>query len=605
MVKTFSNPAAGIHCSHDSDQTLSNYLMWASPVPHFNPRRKHKNSDLTIACIVSDKLFQSLQYEASILLLTKQNWKTTLRYSRPAFLLMESYWETATGDWYQSQIHPGEEFDNLVEIIAYAKVLGIPTVFWNTQDVLYHDLFKKIAPNFDYVFCADPLEKSALQDESIRAEILLPAVQPAIFNPFRDYNFANAFEIKILFDGWADLFRLSADLEVLKPLREIGLSIIESNYRLFSNKLDDTPEYADSLLGCVNQANRLMALKYAKICVMADSSIATRIRQQWMSLENSACRLPVLFRGLLDQDDVRKGTVIEFADDKALFKQAEHLVANDIDRENKAHIAWRKVYSKHSFSHRLKTICTRLQIGHSWNEYPSVSVIIPTFRTNLIEKCIKQFNSQNYPNKELILILNTNTLTYADLARKIGKRNDINHFVIPPERVEGGCANVGVMAATCEHIIKMDDDDLYSNNFVQDMILWNRAIDADIYGKTNCYFHFQDDDTTYSREKSDSPPLTVIPLEKMPVAHISGNSLSGKTAYFKKHRYSDNNMASTDTCYHNNINDKNATFALLDKLGAVVEREVNTSDHSWRVDSDKLKRSMHFVSEGIPKGLLG
>lgn len=598
MVATVKNslPRQG-----DSDKTLASTKIWSPPVPYFIPRITKPRSTLQIACVVSNKLYQGIRFEGNCLLLTPQNWKRILRYSKPDLLLMESCWDTVTGDWYLAQSHPGEQQEILKDILACARQQDIPSVFWNTQDYLYHELFADFAQNFDFVFCADPREADALSRESLRSEVLLPAIQPALHNPFRDFQFAEDFVLHVLYDGWADIIRTGKNLNFLEQLKEHGLSIIESRFRLFRNKLADCKSLAGSILGCVHWRDRLMALKYARLGLMADATISTATAQQWMALEYVACRVPLLHRGELPADDIRRDVVTALSRDEEVVESAVYLLESELSSQKMAHLGWRFVHQNHTFSRRLHTICSRIGISHALEAPPLVSVVVATFRESLLPRCLENFRKQTYPNKELILVVNSNSFSRVQADDLVQGNARIRLYIVPNERVEGGCLNFGIMAAKGQSIVKMDDDDYYSADYVADMMLHQQSVGADVFGKVNRYIHFMDDDTTYSR---NSRQLTIIPSDMLLKAHISGNSLSGKTEFLQNTRYSDVNFASTDTTFHGNNEGTAGIYALYDDMGLIMERSADVANHSWTMSSADLKKTMKFLGDGVADDIL-
>ncbi len=592
---------SAIKKQYDSDKVLNQTLFWVAPVDKIKPTIK-KRSDIRIGLLASDRLFEGFQYECNVILITEENWKSIIDYGEIDFLLVESCREATTGDWYLSQTLEGESQNKLHAIINNCKETGIPTVYWNTQDSLYHEHYVDISKMFDYVFCADPRERKNLQRCNIKADILYPAIQPAIHNPFRMYKDIGALSINILFDGWADVIRNYENLDILQKLSSKGLKIIESRFRLFNNKIHDTNKLKSNVLGCVTSSQRLLALKYAKLYISSDVSLTTRTLKQWMDIEAGACRLPLLYDGEIDADDMRKDFIREFSDACELETFVENLLNDDISREKIAHETWRVVYSQHTFAHRLKVICDTIRMDHCLVEFPFVSIIIATYRKNLIDSCIEQYDLQKYPNKELILVINTNEFSTNKMKEIIGDRRDIRIFKLPSDQVESGSVNFAITASVGEYCIKMDDDDHYSPHYVWDMMLYNKAVDADVFGKNNSFFHFQDDDTTYMRKRKKS--LAIVPRECMQKAHISGNSLSGRRSFFLLNKYSDKNFASTDTNFHGNIEGTEGVYVLFDDLGVIVERSADVSAHSWRETSEELKKGMTFLSRGISKKCL-
>ncbi|MFC1776007.1 hypothetical protein ACFL3I_01540, partial [Pseudomonadota bacterium] len=137
---------------------LKRMYFWSPPVPIFQPQKEKPNSSLRMAGIVSQRLLEGLRHEGELFLLTPDNWQETLQYGGVDILIIESCGETATGNWYLSQITNNEQHEPLIRLIQLARKLSVPTVFWNTKDHLYHSHYVDFSQLFDYVFCADPLQ---------------------------------------------------------------------------------------------------------------------------------------------------------------------------------------------------------------------------------------------------------------------------------------------------------------------------------------------------------------------------------------------------------------------------------------------------------------
>nr|WP_304441070.1 hypothetical protein [Ignatzschineria sp. F8392] len=109
----------------------------------------------------------------------------TIRLSSAKILLVESAWK---GHWNRWKFkiaaypdYPERNNDKLKELVARAKDLGIPTVFWNKEDSVHFDRFIDSAKFFDHVFTVDetciPRYKAVMgQDASVHS--LMFAVQP-------------------------------------------------------------------------------------------------------------------------------------------------------------------------------------------------------------------------------------------------------------------------------------------------------------------------------------------------------------------------------------------------------------------------------------------
>jgi hypothetical protein len=583
----------------DSDAVLERTQHWAPSVPPWQPLKKSPNSSLRMACIVEDRLYQGLRFEGEFILLTPYNWKHVLSHGKPDVLLMESIWNTATGHWHMGQCLPSPHRTELLEIVALANRLSIPAVFWITKGREYHKHYKDFARHFDAVFCADPREVDLLQVEGIDAEILLPCAQPAVYNPFRHYENYNTLNLDILYDGWADLDRMTDELRVLKEVTGYGLNIIESRYQIFRRRMDVLPDYKDHILGCVSGQSRILALKYAKAYITLDKTISTKTTQQWMSLEAAASRLPVVHHGSLAANDVRKGLVVECPEQMEALVELVRLHEDEMYRERVAHLGWRKTNREHTFAHRVRAICQRIGIDHDFTEYPKVSLITPTFRRELILNSVKSYEQQIYPNKELIMVFNGHEVpSYHELGME-ETRNDLRITGIPRELFAGTCLNLGHLQAEGEYCFRLDDDDYYGPNYILDMILEARCIDADLFGKPPSPLVFENDETVYVRRTALPFSIITERILKDKKQWIGGNSIAGRTSFLRNYNYNDYSFGAADTSFLCNITDESKSiFAVMDNFNLVAKRRNNQSTHTWKEASERIKnKSTNFFAD--------
>lgn len=572
------------------DEVIRRIHWWTPPVSlHKLKAKKRLNSSLRIAAIVGNRLWNGLRFEGTLLLLTPQTWRAVLTYGRPDLLLVESCWETATGHWYLGQTGRTGEYAELREILALAGAKGIPRVFWHTQDHGYHTQYREFAHHFDFVFCADDREAQALCEAGVDTDLLLPAVQPAIFNPLRPYGFDDSLAIGLLLDGIVDLLRDAAALEVLRRLRAEGLTLIDSHSLIFAKKMRDLASFEDNLLGCVTAQGRLTAMKYARIVLMLESHL-TLTEQRWRAFETAACRTPIIHYGRLPEGDLRKGLVIEAASEDSLRAAIAELRENDLYRERTGHLAWRQACVNHSFARRVNSICTKVGIAHDWNEHPLASIIVPTSTTERLPDCVSLFDRLDYPNKELIILFKGGPAA-SEIAPHIAGRKDIRVLHLPRNEDDGAGMKAGISAAHGEYWFKMDIDDRYGDRYVSDMMLHLSAYDADVVGKPPRYYSFAGEPLIYDGAPPNTPELCVLPPEELGRGKIclDGNSLAGKKAVGPYARFSDTPHATPDTAFALQLGRTDLEVLILDPLNLVTVRGADPDDHTRVSEAEDLK----------------
>jgi len=146
--------------------------------------------------LVSDELTRSsFLYGFNIFDVTTINYRFVLNFYRPNFLFVESAWQGKNNRWKYKIAsypdHPKRNNQALKKVVAYARDLDIPTVFWNKEDSVHFDRFIDSAKLFDHVFTVDenaiPRYKEVMEkDASVHS--LMFGVQP-IIHGFTGFNF--------------------------------------------------------------------------------------------------------------------------------------------------------------------------------------------------------------------------------------------------------------------------------------------------------------------------------------------------------------------------------------------------------------------------------
>ncbi|MGH8581955.1 MAG: glycosyltransferase [Gammaproteobacteria bacterium] len=582
------------------DEVIRRIHWWTGPAPvHPLIGKKRLNSSLRIAAIVGNRLWNGLRYEGTLLLLTPHTWRAVLTYGRPDLLIVESCWETATGHWYLAQTGRTGESAELREILALAGANGTPRIFWHTQDHGYHGQYREFARHFDFVFCADEREAQALCEAGVDTDLLSPAVQPAIFNPYRPYGFDDSFDIGLLLDGIVDLLRDSGQREVLSRLRSQGLKLIDSHSLIFAKKMRDLEGFEGNLLGCVTAQGRLTAMKYARIALMLESHL-TVTEQRWRALETAACYTPIVHFGRLPEGDLRKDLVIEAASEDSLPAAIAELRENESYRKRTGHLAWRQACVKHSFSRRVNSICTKAGITHDWIEHPLVSIIVPTFTTERLPDCVSLIDRQDYANKELLILYKEGPAA-AELASYVAARKDLRVIYLPRDEDADSGMKAGINAAHGEYWFKMNIDHRYGDRYVSDIMLHLSARDADVVGKPPRYYSFASEPLIYQVVPPDLPELCILPPQELTrrKAWLDCSSLAGKKAVAPYVRFSDPLNATADTTFTLQLGRTDLEVLILDPLNLVTVRGSDRDDRTWVSGAGDPKGQGHPLANPI------
>ncbi len=579
----------------EQDQNLR--AFWAGQGLFFPPVDKAV-FNLNVGFVGSNELFHNLKYEVNLFVLTPENWQETLISVRLDFILVESCFITCTGDWENAQSSVENDQSDLSSIIQYAISDDIPVVYWMTLDGDYFPIFKKFARKMKNIFCVDLMAVESFQREGISADYLPVAIQPKIFNPLKwDKNDGDR-DFNIIADNLADILsHHDAYKAFLERLSHYKFHLYDSLNNIWKSKTTPLNPFKGNVLGSVGFASRAELVNRAKIFTSFSPSDKTKMTQVRLALEAAACRLPVIHKGTIGDKDMRTSFVLTHETDDEFFAEIVRMQEDPLYMERVGHKAWRYVIDNHTISHRVVSICDMLLISCEWKRYPKVSMITPTMRPQFIPRTIQQFDQQSYPEKEIVLVVNSNFIDYQKLANDYNHRNDIQVHFLPKEKNAGACMNLGISHATGEYVFRFDDDDFYGPHYIGDYMLYCKAVDADIIGKPARYWIKNEEKFCNLRKLTNAKYCTIFSSkhlghDKIP---ISGNSIGGKKEVFLNVIIPDTYRVA-DTAFHLKVNCMNYKCITTDKFNMVFWRREN-SEHTWHwSQSNSLEESLSWLT---------
>lgn len=133
---------------------------------------------------------------------------------------------------------------------------------------------------------------------------------------------------------------------------------------------------------------------------------------------------------------------------------------------------------------------------------PTVSVLLATRRPRFLQWAIANVARQNYPRLELVLALHGAGFEQAAVDRAMASLR-ISATVVRVAEPELSCAsvlNAATEAASGTLVAKMDDDDLYDEHHIWDLVLGYAYSKADVVGKTSQFVYLARPDKTLRRD---------------------------------------------------------------------------------------------------------
>ncbi|MFQ5429237.1 MAG: methyltransferase domain-containing protein [Phycisphaerae bacterium] len=378
------------------------------------PPDRTVRKDLPIAGVMDEFSWRAWQHEADLYTFTPATWRTVLEAKPPRLLLIESTWHGIEDAWHFQVRDLGGRPDKikryaLPEIVEWCRHRGIPTVFYNKEDPPNFEFFIDAAKLFDYIFTSDAncIEDYRERVGHDRIYALPFAAQPRIHNPITTAERLG----NVCFAGtWYNhrhKERQAVAEAILRPALDLGLCIFDrmadspsKNYRW--------PEiYQDSIYGSLSYSRMVEAYKRFKVFLNINSVSDSPTMFARRVFELLASGTPVLsseskgIERLLGSD-----LVLMASNERTSRALLTRLLEDDEYRERLALQGQRKVFSEHTYSHRLETVLKTVGLDPAPVERPAITLIAAIERPGDVDSVLDHVQRQSYGRASLILCAN-------------------------------------------------------------------------------------------------------------------------------------------------------------------------------------------------------
>jgi len=207
-----------------------------------------------------------------------------------------------------------------------------------------------------------------------------------------------------------------------------------------------------------------------------------------------------------------------------------------------------------------------------------ITVITSTIRPEFMENVFENYSRQNYDRKELIIILNKNSMEIHLWKEKAKQYINISIFQIDEEVSLGECYNFCVEKSKYDYIAPFDDDDYYAPNYLKDIIEAFKISNADVVGKRARYVYFESTGILY---------ISGSRYENSYVSHIDGPTLSFNKKIFDRVQFK-NIACGIDVEFCNDCIANGIKIYSTNRFNHVYIRHSSSHDHTWKIDDKKL-----------------
>lgn len=214
-----------------------------------------------------------------------------------------------------------------------------------------------------------------------------------------------------------------------------------------------------------------------------------------------------------------------------------------------------------------------------------VSIITVTNRVNHIKHVFDNYNRQNIKNKELIIILNNNSMNLNQW-KSISKSYPNVKVLRKDESVTfAECKNFAVTLAQFSYIAHFDDDDYYGENFLKDILYTFNKVEADIIGKKSAFVYFCN---------SKILAIRFPRYENTYVKFVMDSSMVIKKSVFDKVKFP-TMKSGADFSFQKECLKNGFKIFSADRYNYAFIRHKNIASHSWKITEDELLKECSIV----------
>ena len=543
-----------------------------------------------IGLIGSRELAHELAFDARVRQLSVEGWQKQLEASPLDFVLIDTAWEPE-GGWRYGLRGAGREAHELSSLLAHASNVGLAVVLWVRDAPDAAPCYAWLLPHVQAVYAADVGTARRLSESDANPQVkeLPPAIQPRLHHPIRSNGLrkaASLFADKVMFDGWWDLADEAGSDPVLKQLAADQLLVVDSEWEVGGVRIPDIPHYQQAMVGCVSMREKSGLSKLVPLEYQAGSSLAAPWQRAQDALRAAACGAVVVGAPSASAlPDIPSILGLEAEPLGAIHG----LLSAPLERMRISHRGFRAIMSGHRYSDRISTIMRDIGLA------PSLEVLI-TMRTERLADVLAYYRAQDYPNRELVVVLHGGGADLGVIRRIL--RDGERAYSLGRERSLGDCLNFAIAQTDAPYWAKIDDDDHYGPSYLSDMMLYRHTVPAQVWGKPPMFLHSQaDDDLSWDPVWAEHANL-LHHADEAVHALVAGGTLAGRREVFDTVRFSPKRRAGSDSefvreCYANGI-----SVLALDGFNFTRFRGADPRLHTWQVAMSELRTRTLKIGSG-------
>jgi spore maturation protein CgeB len=520
-----------------------------------------------------------------------------------SFLFLESCWKGGGGKWEYAFTSPGLAHGSavaLLEAIDLAKQQGLPVVFWNKEDPMHFERFLPVARHASAILTTDENMVPAYREQvpGVFVETLPFAAHPAICNPTGRFRtepesvcFAGAY-----YPEFHDE-RLRQMDYVLPAIETFGGAIYDRYSNLTTDRYRFPDRYQPFIRSSVPFSELVHIYKRFKVFLNVNTIVGSPTMMARRVYELLASGTPVVSppsAALAEQFP----DIVTVGETEAEIRDAVGKLLDDQDHwERVSHRGYREVFKRHTYKNRSAVVERAAGFTPRQKEPPLVSIVMASRRPKNLARMIENVRRQNYPRIEVIFVI-TPEFSIRDRAALQAVADSAPHLrqsrvlVLGDSVTLGQCLNAAVTESKGDFIAKMDDDNLYFDDFLSDLMLAFQIGDFDVVGKESHFCYLGGRDQLIWRVPRKRHSRTKF---------VCGDAMIIRRRVFEKTSFPAKRVGE-DTKFLRDVVALGGTVYAADPFNFIKVRTGDLADHTWKVEEEQLMKDSFVVAQGLEVG---
>lgn len=350
----------------------------------------------TLGLIADQFTTDTLASAVKVVRLSPENWQNELSQKSIDALFVESAWKGNDGQWHRKVGHySDEEFAPLKALLAHCRKQGIPSLFWNKEDPVHFERFRKAAILCDHVFTTDSrriIPYLATPDALTQTASSCPFyASPKIHNLLpstRPWQHTAAYGGTYYGKRYPE--RTEYMDKIMSAAAPLGLTIYDRQH--------DDPEspykYPGGLdgyvAGSLSYEEMIQAYKAHPVQINVNSVLDSLTMFSRRVVESAACGSPLISGPALGMNRYLEGTghIVHTESDAA--QALENLLHNPAYRWRVALKGARAIMRAHTTQHRLVQMLRTAGMVVAAPEPPTVYLYAEEITRNAAQRLIEQ-----------------------------------------------------------------------------------------------------------------------------------------------------------------------------------------------------------------------